>query len=531
MLRKEQSALADIYLTMQGAGKDRLFNARYSAGNDTVYFDVPWFYQEESDNEVDITRLIVRATIPADATISPALGGLMDLSKPLTVTVTAGNGAQSKYVIITRKVGNVAVKTAKISLTNGGTTEEIDGLVQANEILFYVMPGTDVSSATFSYEINKHSNGSISYGSVIDLTQPVPFTVTGVDGVPKTYTLRALEPVKLDYGVGINRKLWTKSGAELGFTANNEVCLAVSGDNLVLTTRTAPAKFGVFNRFTGAFIKNMFNPFTGTNFQVINDTADHLLACSWAPKNSKFILYRYNDVDDAAPVKLVEWTNNNPNNITGDGGVGRRVNVYGDLTRDAVIMAPAGQSAVIYRWRIVNGIAVSQTPEVVTYKSVTGGASTFMGYYAEAQPISTGENADYFINYQFEVALVNGATHERTAGFTAMPGVVFTMPTAYNRFNNANYLAIVKYVATYDLNRVQMALFDVTRTSSISMSPSSPDYGSFNVFTSEELSGTLNGNGTADIAVGYSNNKERMQVYTLLTNGGIMAHEFTNYAP
>lgn len=531
VIRKDQNALSDIFLTIDGQGKERMFNPRYSANNDTIYFDVPWFYPATSDNAVDITKMIVRATIPLDATISPALGGLMDLSKPLTLTVTAGNGNQSTYVVVTKTVGDVSVSSATISLTNGGATEEIEGVVQENAILFYVMPGTDVSNATLTYNINKHSNANINYGSSIDLSQDVPFIVTGVDGVAKTYQLKALEPVKQPYGVGISRRLWNKAGAELGFSANNEVCLAVSGDHLVLTRRTTPAKFAVFNRFTGAYIKDMYNPFTATSFQTISDSADHLLACSWAPKNSKFILYRYNDVDDMSPVKLIEWTNNNPAGITGDGGVGRRVNVYGDLTKDAVIMAAGGQSAVIYRWRIVNGVAVSQTPEVITYKSVTGGATTFMGYYAEAQPIATTANADYFINYQFEVALVNGTTHERMAGFAAMPGVVFTMPTAYNRFNNANYLAIVKYINTYELNRVQMALFDVTRNSSISTAPGSPDYPNFNVFTSEELSGTANGNGTADIAVGYSNDRERMQVYTLLTNGGIMAHEFTNYAP
>lgn len=531
VIRKEQSALSDIYATTTGKGSERLFDARYSANNDTIYFDIPWYYPVNSDNAVDITKLIVRATIPNDAVMSPALGGVMDLSKPLTVTVTAGNGTQTKYVIVAKKVGDLSVNSAKISFTANGATEEVDGVIQTNEILFYVLPGTDVSNATFTYEINKHSKGSITYGSVINLSQNVPFTVTGVDGVGKTYTLRALEPVKLDYGIGISRKLWTKSAAELSFTANMEVCLAVSGDNLVITRRTNPSKYSVYNRFTGAYSKEMYYPFTGLSFQLINDSADHLLAASWAPKNSKFTLYRYNDVNDGAPVKLVEWTNNNPAGITGDGGVGRRVNVYGDLTKDAVIMAPAGQSAIIYKWRIVNGVAVSQTPEVITYKSVAGGAATYMGFYAEAQPISADPNADYFINYQFEVALVNGTTHERTAALAAMPSVTFTMPTAYNRFNNANYLAIVKYLDDYNLNKVQMALFDVTKTSRISTAPSSAEYASFNVFTSERLNGSDNGNGTADIAIGYSNNKERMQVYTLLTNGGIMAHEFTNYAP
>ncbi|WP_276482072.1 DUF5018 domain-containing protein [Paraflavitalea pollutisoli] len=529
--RKEQSALSDIYLTIDGKGSERLFEPRYSTNNDTVYFDVPWFLPPDFDEEVDLTKMIVRSTIPTDASIAPALGKLIDLTKPLELTLTAGNGNQNKYVVMAKKVGDVSVTSATIELMVDGSMQQIEAVVQANEILFYVLPGTDVSNATLTYSINKHSKASVNYGASVNLSQNVPFTVTGIDNVPKTYTLRAVEPVKLNYGIGINRKLWTKAGAELGFTANNEVSLAVSGDNLILTRRTTPAKFAVFNRFTGAYIKDMYNPFTATSFQTISDTADHILACSWAPKNSKFILYRYNNVDDAAPAKLIEWTNNNPTGITGDGGVGRRVNVYGDLTKDAVIMAPAGQSAVIYRWRIVNGVAVSQTPDVITYKSVAGGASTFMGFYAEAQPIATTANADYFINYQFEVALVSGTTHERIGALAAMPGVVFTMPTAYNRFNNANYLAIVRYMNTYDLNQVQMSLFDVTRTSMMSLAPTDPNYSSLNVFNSQTLTGTSNGNGTADIAVGYSNNRERMQVYMLLTNGGIMAHEFTNYAP
>ncbi len=81
----------------------------------------------------------------------------------------------------------------------------------------------------------------------------------------------------------------------------------------------------------------------------------------------------------------------------------------------------------------MNGVAVSQTPDVITYKSVAGGSSVFMGYYAEAQPIGAGANADYFINYQFEVALVNGTTHERMAALTLPWPVVFTMPTSFNQ--------------------------------------------------------------------------------------------------
>lgn len=531
VLRKEQSALSDIYVTMDGKGGDRLFDPRYSASNDTIYFDIPWYYPVNSDNEVDLTRLIIRATIPTDAIMSPALGGVMDLTQPLKIAVTAGNGTRSEYVIVARKVGDKSITSASITFTADGAPQEVEGVIQDDAVLFYVLPGTDVSGATFTYEINKHSAGSIASGTAIDLSRDQPFTVTGVDGVAKTYTLRALEPQKLDYGVGISRKLWTKTGADLSFTANMETCIAVSGDNLVLVRRTNPSRYSVYNRFTGAYTGEMYNPISGLSFQLVSDTMGKLLAASWAPKNARFILYKYNNVADASPVKLVDWVNSNPAGITGDGGVGRRVNIYGDLDKDAVIMAPAGQSTIIYKWRIVNGALVSNEPEVMNYQSIAGNASTYMGYYAEAQPISAAPNTDYFLNYQFEVALVNGATNTRTAALTLDPDVVFTMPTAYGTFNNASYLAIVKYLETYDLNKVQMALFDVTSTSRINLPPSDPGYASFNVFTSDLFTGTANANGTADICIGYSNNKERMQVYTLLTNGGIMAHEFTNYAP
>ncbi|MFY0256036.1 DUF5018 domain-containing protein [Chitinophaga sp. 30R24] len=529
--RKEQSALSDIYLTIDGRGGERLFDPVYSAHQDTIYFNVPWFYPVSSDNEVDLRRMIVRSTIPTDAIMKPMLGNVMDLSKPLSLTITAGNGQVSQYVVMARKVGDLTVSSAKITFLADGVEQEVEGIIQDNKILFYVLPGLDVSNAKFTYGINKHSTGSIPDSSNINLTQEVPFIVKGVDGASKAYALQVLAPQKLAYGAGINRKLWTKNAADLNFSANNETSLTTSGDYLVLVRRTNPSRYSVINRFTGAYLRDMYNPLPGLSFQIASDSLGRILAASWAPKNSAFILYRYNNVDDVNPVKLVDWTNNNPGGVTADGGVGRRVNIYGDLNKDAVIMATAGQSTVIYKWRVVNGAILSNTPEIVRYNSIAGGAATFWGFYAEAQPISAAPNPDYFINYQYEVALVNGATNTRSAALTLGAPVVFTLPTAYGTFNNAKYLAIVKYLNTMDLNQVQMALFDITNPSKIPMGPSDPSYASFNIFTSDLFTGTTNGNGTADICIGYSENNEKMQVYMLLTNGGIMAREFTTYAP
>ncbi|UYQ92629.1 DUF5018 domain-containing protein [Chitinophaga horti] len=533
---KDANELSDIYGTKTSQGRDRLFEARYSTAKDTIYFDIPYFYPADSDEETDLTQIILRGTIPTDARLMPSLGTTMDLSKPFDLVVTSGTGLKKKYVVVGKKVGDNVLRKAVLTFTADGVQQQLEGVVQPNnDVIFYVVPGVDVSGATISYEINPHSNASIATGAAVNLAAGTQaFTITGVDGVARTYTLKAQEPVKQPYGIGITRKLFSKTAAELGFVTHNDVAIAVSGDYLVLCRRlSSGSNYRVYNRFTGAYLQDMHYPFgTQISFQIAEDNKGRILAASWAPKNAKFILYKYNNPMDASPVKLLEWTNNNPAGITLDGGVGRRVNIYGDLNGDAVIMAPAGQSTTILRWRIAGGVLVNQNPEVLIYQSITGAAH--LGYYAEAQPVSATANANYFINYQFEIGYVNGATQSRLAGFVNDAQIFgsYHMPTNYTTFNNANYLAILKYTSGVGANNIaRLSLFDVTNTSLLGTAFNSVVYPSFNVFVSaEELRGDTNPNGTGDVAIGFTENGERMQIYTLLTNAGLMGHEFTNYA-
>jgi hypothetical protein len=527
VIRMQQSELSDIYATVAGKVNDRLVTARYSAAKDTIYFDVPWYYPVNSDNDVDITKMLIKAAIPTDAVVTPSLANEVDLTNPFHFTVTAGDGKTTEYVVVTKKVGDVSITSAKISFTTDGAEQEVDGVVIGNEVLFYIFPGLDVSNATLTYELNKRSSGSLAYGSSIDLSQNVPFTVTGVGGTTKTYTLRATAPVKQDYGAGINRKLWKKSGAELGFTTDNETSIAVSGDFLVAASKTSPSTYRVFNRFTGEYLRDLaVPPFSGMSMQLVNDDNGHLLGTSYSGVGSRFYVYKYANANDANPVKLIDWVNTTP---SGDpswiGAVGRAVNVYGDLDNDAVITATGAFTNIFQRWVIKGGQLVSNTPEQVTYAG-TGN----MGVWADVQPVSANPAADYFVSYQSEVALVNGITNERIKAFSFGWPVLYTRPVAYARFNNANYLAVVKYVNSYSLNQVILSLFDVTQPSRIPISESDPEYASFNIYTSDLLSTGADGI-TGDVTIGFTENGDRMQVYMLLTNGGIIAHEFTSYAP
>ncbi|WP_207512542.1 DUF5018 domain-containing protein [Longitalea luteola] len=535
--RQSGKLLSDIYATVEGNGGIRLFEPRYS--NDTIYFEVPYFYPADSDNPTDLSKIIFRSTIPQDATMSPQLGNLMDVREPVQLTVTAGTGETSNYVLVVKNVADVLLRTAVITFNDNGAQQSLEGVVDntTGEVKFYVVPGLDVSQAALTTTMSPHAAPSIANGTVINLTQDVPFTVTGNDGTKKNYTLRSVEPVKLDYGVGISRLLWKKGASEItGFTTNdNNRSMAISGNYLVLSLSTTPnSTYKIYDRRTGAYVQDMVAP-PGPlrSFAIANDSAGHILVTSWAPKNATFYVYKYNDPFDASPVKLIQWTNNNPTGITGDGGVGRRINVYGDVNKNAVLAATAGVSNIVYNWRIENGVLVSNTPVPLAYQSVTGG--TTWSFYAEAQPVSTAANGNYFINYAAEIALVNGSGNSRAVAFTSESSVIGMnhMPMEYFHFNNANYLAIVRFTNGTS-SKAGMSLFDVTKTSNIGLTSTAAGFNEFRVFASpdaNDLTASANGNGAGDICSVYSEDRERVCVYMLLTNGGIMAYEFTKYAP
>lgn len=530
VIRNESNELADIYATLEGMGSERLFNPRYSAQKDTIYFDIPYFYPEDSDNEVSLSKIIVRSTVPADAVVTPVLGQVMDVSKPFNLSITSGAGVSKKYMVVSRKVGNTSVYKAWIRFQADGSDQEIEAVINGSDVIFYALPGTDLSKVVLNLQINKHSTTSITSGTEINLSQDVPLTITGVDGGKKVYQLKAVEPLKLNYGVGINRKLWTKTGAELGFTKDNETGIAVSGDHLILVVRSNPSKYRVFNRHTGEYLQDMTVPFAGLAMEMVADEQGNLLGANYVGLGGRFFVYKWKNALDPNPVKLIEWTNNTPraaNSPAWGMGVGRSINVYGSVDGSAVITTTGTATNAFQKWTITNGQLVSNTPETVIYKGVGTGN---LGVWSEAQPISAAADGNYFMAYAAGVKLVNGVTHEDMSALALGWPVVYTRPVAYAQFNNANFLAVVKFVNSYSLNQVQMSLFDVTQTHRFSMSPSDEAYGSFNVFNSALLSGTTNP-GTADVCIGFSADKERMQVYTLLTNGGIMAHEFTKYTP
>lgn len=537
VVRNEDSILRDMFANLEGAGSDRMFEPTIT--DNTIYFEIPYYYPVDSDYETDLSRIVLRATIPSDATVSPQLGQPMDLRQPLTVTITAGNGETTAYTVIAKRVGDVSMSGVKISYVDlDNVTQEIEGIRIGDEFRFFILPGTDVSNATLNYTINRHAQASIGNGAQLDLSTPTPITVTAQGDAEKTYQLVVTEPVRLDEGFGINRQLWFKNAADLGgLNAVSENALAVSGDNMVMATIASGgnSRYRVYNRFTGAYIQDLQMPYSDASGQyslsgqIVSDSKGNILAINRASVGQTIRIYKYN-VDNlmGTPTKLIETTHNQAGSIAGDRSIGRRLNVYGDVEGDAVITSTLAATFGFYRWTITGGVVDNPVPELVVMGNPV--SSSNLGWQPEAQPLSTDPSANYVVAYQHDFAYVNGTTNNRMHTIALSGNRFFQNAMTTAEFNNAKYLALRRY--PWNLNNSQFELFDITNAARLGTPASDPSYPLFRVFTSPLItntSGTDSG-GTGDIAVGYSDNGDRMQVYLLQPGGGILAHEFTVYS-
>lgn len=525
--RNIKNQLMDFYATIEGNAQDRLFLSTIS--NDTIYLHVDYYYPVDSDNEVDLSRLMLRASIPADARITPGLNGFTDLTSAKKITVTAGNGDAKDYVVVAEKKGNTDISGVKITFKdNEQKVNEVEGILNGNTITFYVVPGMDLSKATLTYTINKHASGSIASGTTVNLVNgaQLPLTISAPGNVQRQLKLTVKEPIKLDKGVGISRRLFVKKAADLGFSANNETSCFVSGDYLVIVTRTSPSVFKVYNRFTGAYSHSLANPFPAGRmiFQGVADEKGRFILATYTPNGQNFVLYKYKDVFDANPVKLVDIPYGKPAAVAAaDGNIGRRLNWVGDMDGNGQLMVSIAGSRYCLRWTIESGHIKSTTADLLEYKD----GATSLGFLPEYQPLGVSPAAELIASTNTELAYVSGTTWGRLATFPAITGMAMNGGIAFQHFNNADILAQVKLFGSNETG--QMYVYDITDRARIGTTLASPTYNQLRVYESETFVGGSNANATSDICMATSENGQRLQVYMLTTFGYLVAHEFTTY--
>ncbi|MEN6456828.1 MAG: DUF5018 domain-containing protein, partial [Prolixibacteraceae bacterium] len=338
------------------------------------------------------------------------------------------------------------------------------------------------------------------------------------------YTVKTITPEKLSSGLrkGSGRLLWSKTLSQMGIPAadNMTTSLAVSGKYLVVNTRNVDNRY--FDRFNGNYEGNMamggISAVNFKNFYSTNDNAGNILISNLTTAvGQKLYVYKWNGAKDSAPVKYIEWTVNisakNPQ-------AGRKISVVGDLNGDALIFMGSSSTAnnIILRWQVTGGVLVSQVPDQLFYS----GAKKWT-YLADIISSGTNVNDNLFISGSPSdfvctdaAGTVLGQVDLAAAGYSNNHSLDLV------KFNGVPYLAAISVAAKAGFSY----LYDVTDPARLSLAPSNPEYGNVCIYKTVDIPSETNGNSTGDVLLKVSDDGYKMIMYTLVTNGSVVAYEF-----
>ncbi len=537
--RYEKNEISDVYATYEGKARDRLFEARIV--QDKIYIDVDYYYPIDSDNEVDISKLFLRVTVPSDATVSPSLSELWDLTTPKELTVTSGTGEVRKYTVIANKQGNTEVASADLTYEDeDGNLQEVTAIIIDDKINFSLVPGTVLNNAKLSYTINKHSSGSIPNNGDVNLATPQQFIVSSVGNASQEYTLQVIEAAKLAKGIrpGSAKIMFAKKlKGDLGILVDNMTGgIAATGRYVVLNTRDQNSIY--IDAFTGAKVGEIeLGAVRGSlkNFYTTADDAGNIFICNLVQNDGNvFNIWKLSSVT-GSPQPFISWTT--------AGAYGRKFSIIGDVNTNAIITAPVvnAASSNFARWRVVNGSLVSQTPEIVTISGYSWTNNNVDVIYTSPTNVAS----DYFaVGYggsgatSNRLARINGTTNSVTSMLAQLNTNYIANTVDYKEFNNAKYVAY-NYVngqsfGAGSADQVYLIDTETELTGDPSASPSttpgliwaSPKgkNGAFDVAAGGAV--VQNTNGTADVAMTISENGFYLYLYFMFTNGYMVGVQF-----
>lgn len=515
--------------SLPGDARNRIFGS--TIRNDTVFVNIDYFYPIDSDNEVDISKILLQATIPYDSKIIPSISGLVDLTNPLHVSVLAGNGSEKKYVIVANKKGNTGVTSAVLTYEDfTGATQEIDAIIIGKNINFSLVPGTVLNNARITYQLNRHATGSIVNGGSVNLSSPVPFTVSSAGNAQEKYTIQSIEAKKLEKGIrpGSAKIMFAKKlKADLGINTENMTGgIAATGQYLILNTRNENSL--VLNGQTGANVGTIdLGALKGSvkNFYTTADDGGNILVNNLAPNDGNELkIYKLSSIS-STPQLLISWN-------AGGSTYGRKISVAGDITKNAIITAPLTGLAIqnsFARWQIINGSVVSQTPTIVSINNYSWTWNNADVVYTNGTDI----NADYFaIGYGSTAAnklvKVNGMTHNISASLNSLDANFVCNAVDYSEFNNGKFAAYT-HLNGFTWGSADQAFLidtdagmagDPNSSSSLVWAATKGAYGPSAAMAS------ANANSTADVALVTSSNGYFLYMYFIFTNGYVVGVQF-----
>jgi|GEM_PF-6239367 len=145
--------------------------------NQTVRFEMPYI--------TPVTTLTPSLVVSAEASVSPASQVAVDFTQPQTYTVTAQNGTQQVWTVTCIR-RNTANDMVSFQIPGQIGSAQIDTL--NHTILFYLLPGTSVSSLVPTIGCSANATVSPVSGRAQNFSSAVVYTVTAENGTPQLWT-------------------------------------------------------------------------------------------------------------------------------------------------------------------------------------------------------------------------------------------------------------------------------------------------------------------------------------------------------
>ncbi len=344
------------------ASSENLFDSEIDYDNHTIKVRFPMYYPKASFDELkpeDIQNVRITASLANNTTVEPALTTL-DLTKNNIITVKNPQGVKTQYNVTGEIVKLWECDMLEIELADG-----TPGIIDEKNHIITLVATTELEPQTAILKYSPHATVSPDIeNEPFDFnTENATITVTAHNGVDKKeYTIVKGEPKRLPFGYrdGSESLRWVKRWDEVGL-----VKTIVKPDRTVEIPQTGigvTEKYIVLNQLgtmQGVVLKASDGSDTGKRLDMSiipngknnNMTSDHagniIVNSKYTNDDPSFKLWVFKGIDDKGTLLINQsvW------------GAGERVSVYGDITKDAVIVTTlSGTNLQACRWFVKDGV-------------------------------------------------------------------------------------------------------------------------------------------------------------------------------
>jgi hypothetical protein len=535
------------------------FTATVTEGNYSIEISIPFYYPENSDNQVTtqmLSKMRMQAVLDDNVTVEPPLL-IMDLNQTNAITVTTQKKEQQQYTIkgVIRKSSACAIEEFAIPAA------DLTGIVTESTKIISLLTPENIAPCTATIVLSPHATINPDPRTTnLDYNIDQTFVVTAHDGTAATYTTSKGLPAKLPQGVRASsaKLLFAKTVSGLGTAAgvavaNNVNGIAATRDYVVLSTRAMSNI--IIDAKTGNFVSTVDVSATGGglgNFYTTADTSGNILTCNLINNRTSgaFNVYKQTSAT-VTPTLFISCT------LPGDGG--RKLSIQGSVDHNAIITVPFKNEAVgdkFARWTVVNGVLTSQTPDIITVSGIHWHNNSNNNLYNVdlVYTSDTDVNADYFIarygqgtqaepnpiSGQSDIYTMldwmNGTTNNVRTSLVKVNANFVANAVDYTIFNNTPYV-LVNYVNAYTWGSAdRIYLVNASNTGGFT--------GTFNAYGGpaelggaiewmclpntygSQAAGTTNGNSGGDVAFVQSADGNFLYVYFMFQNGSVVGYQF-----